>query len=55
MMTSKTTAHLTLVAPDLDRVGLTAPRLLREPDSLDRLLGLLEQARHEQDLGSAGT
>jgi hypothetical protein len=52
-MTSQTSSTLTLVARDAEPGDLTAPRLLRQPDNLDRLLGLLERARREQARGAA--
>ena len=47
-MTSKTKSHLHAVARTSDGPDLLAPWLLRQPDNLERLLGLLEQARREQ-------
>jgi hypothetical protein len=52
-MTSHKSSTLTLIARDADPVDLTAARLLRQPDHLDRLLGLLERARREQARGAA--
>ncbi len=47
-MTSKTTRHLHPVARPHDGPDPLAPWLLRQPDNLELLLGLLEQARREQ-------
>jgi hypothetical protein len=47
-MTSMTKTHLHPVARTSDSPDLLAPWLLRQPDNLERLLGLLDQARREQ-------
>lgn len=52
-MTSKTKSHLHAVARPSDGPDTLAPWLLRQPDNLERLLGLLEQARSEQQLAAS--